>query len=115
MAGSECEVRFPASNPRERLYPPTADRHGAFGVSVAVRSSHAHHNRQAPESGSDTLVILMHLKARLHTHVFGTRVWSVAGSWLGARAWAGGCAHVASAGGTQCGHVHDYCVHGIHR
>ena len=37
-----------------------------------------------------TLVVLMHLKARPQTTMLGTGVWSVAGAWLGARAWAGG-------------------------
>ena len=113
MAGSECEVRSPASNPRERLYPPLVDRDGAFGFCVAARRPDAHHKRRAPESGSETLVVPMHLKARPQMTMLGTGVWSVAGLWLGARAWAGGLAHVASAGGTQGGHVLDCCAHGI--
>ena len=91
----------------------TPHSHGAFGFCVAARRSHAHHRRRPPESGSDTLVVHLHLKARSHTHMFGTGLWSVAASCLGVRAWAGGRAHVASLEGRQCGHVHDYCVHEI--
>ena len=37
-------------------------------------------SRGTTDSGSETLVIRMYLKARSHTHMFGTGLWSVAAS-----------------------------------
>ena len=50
---------------------------------------------------SATLVIHQQLKARAHKHFFGTRVCRVDSAWLGARAWAGGGAHVAALEGSR--------------
>ena len=99
--GLSSEVRSPAPNPCDSLYPSPADRHGAFGFRVAARSSHAHHRRRAPESESETLVEPEHLKARAHADIFGTRVCRVESAWLGARAQAGGRAHVAALEGSR--------------
>ena len=100
VAGAGCQVRSPGSNPPERPGDAYADPRGAIGFCVGARSSHAHHRPRPPESESSTLVIHQQLKARAHADMFGTRVCSVAGSWLGMRAWAGGRAHVAAVEGS---------------
>ena len=41
-----------------------------------------------------------HLKARAHADIFGTRVCRADSAWLGARARAGGRAHVAAVEGS---------------
>ena len=46
-------------------------------------------------------MIHLQLKARAHDHSFGTRVCRVDSAWLGARAWAGGGAHVAALEGSR--------------
>ena len=81
VAGAEHQVRSPAQNPCDSLYPPPADRHGAFGFCVGARSSHAQHLPRPPESESSTLVIPLHLKTRAHDDFFGTRVCRVGGAW----------------------------------
>ena len=54
-------------------------------------------------------VIHLHLKMRAHDHFFGTRACRVDSAWTGARAWAGGRAHVAALEvkyrGSQCTRV----------
>ena len=100
VAGAVNQVRSPGSNPREGLYPSPADRYGAFGFCVGARSSHAQHLPRPPESESTTLVIHLQLKARAHADIFGTRVCRVESAWLGARARAGGRAHVAAVEGS---------------
>ena len=100
VASSQSEVRSPAQNPCDSLYPPPADRHGAFGFCVSARSLHAHHKPRPPESESSTLVIHLLLKARAHADIFGTRVCRADSAWLGARARAGGRAHVAAVEGS---------------
>ena len=106
VASSQSEVRSPAQNPHDSLYPSPADRHGAFGFCVGARSSHAQLLPRPPESESITLVIPLHLKTRAHDDFFGTRVCSVASAWLGVRVWAGGRSHVAAAEGSR---VAVYC------
>jgi len=100
VAGAEHQVRSPAPNPRDSLYPSPADRYGAFGFCVGARSLHAHHQPRPPESESSTLVIRQQLKAWAHADMFGTRVCRVDCAWLGARAWAGGRACVAAVEGS---------------
>ena len=48
-----------------------------------------------------SLVIHLHLKAPAHDHSFGTRACRVRCAWIGARAWAGGGAHVAALEGSR--------------
>ena len=49
---------------------------------------------------SVSLVIHLHLRARAHDHSFGTRACRMRCAWVGARAWAGGRAHVAAVEGS---------------
>ena len=67
---------------------------------MSARSLHAHHKPRPPESESSTLVIHLLLKARAHADIFGTRVCRADSAWLGARARAGGRAHVAAVEGS---------------
>ena len=48
-----------------------------------------------------SLVIHLHLKAPAHDHSFGTRACRMRCAWIGARAWAGGGAHVAALEGSR--------------
>ena len=101
MASVGCQVCSPGSNPPERPGDAYADPRGAIGFCVGARSSHAVLNPRPPESESTTLVIHLQLKARAHADIFGTRVCRVESAWLGARARAGGRAHVAAVEGSR--------------
>ena len=96
VAGTGHQVRSPASNPLEHLCQLPSPGHDAHGLRVLARRTHAQDQPRPPESESVTLVDHLHLKSPAHADFFGTRVCSVAGSWLGMRAWAGGRAHVGA-------------------
>ena len=50
VAGAGHQARSPGPNACERLYPPAVDGHGAHGLRVFARRTHAHHTPRAPES-----------------------------------------------------------------
>ena len=105
VAGTGHQTRSPASNPRERLCQLPPPQHGAHGLRVLPRRTHAHHQARPPESELATLVDHYHLKSRAHEDFFGTRVCRVAGAWLGSREWAGGRAHVGATGAIEPDYV----------
>ena len=96
VAGAGHQVRSPAPDPCDSLYPPLVDGHAAHGLRVLARRTHAQHLLGAPESQSETLVIHYHLKSPAQRHVRAVWGWSSEGSWLGVRVWAGGREHVGA-------------------
>ena len=64
VAGAGHQARSPAPNACERLYPSAVDGHGAHGLRLFARRTHAHQRRQAPEHHSETLVVHYFMKTR---------------------------------------------------
>ena len=69
VAGAGHQVRSPAPDPCDSLYPSLVDGHAAHGLRGFARRTHAHQRPQAPEWHSETLVIHYFLKTRRERRV----------------------------------------------